>query len=178
MQVELLQACQQELRTDNCVTVLLWSKPIQELIEHIDLGLWLTNESHCGLTVVFSAFRGLSPVETHSVITHLSQAQTSAGSRSTLSECRVKVIDPKGAGRGFLHRCKAGTSFHFSVIRVLLLEAMQKKKSKGSLLHLKGLQDHLHAPSWLSEAPGKAHNHVLCEIKWSTGLVFTGGLPV
>lgn len=66
------------------------------------------------------------PVEAHSVITHLSQTQTSAGSRSTIGECRANVIDPTRAGWGFLHRCIAGTSFHSSVIKVLLLEAMQK----------------------------------------------------
>lgn len=39
------------------------------------------------------------------------------------------------------------------------------------MLHLTGLQGHLHAPSCLPEAPGKAHNHVLCELRWNEGLV-------
>lgn len=78
------------------------------------------------VSVLFLMLSEVLPIEAYSVITHLNQTQTSAGSRSTVGECRTDVIDPTGAGRGFLHRHIAGTSFHSSAIRVLLLEAMQK----------------------------------------------------
>jgi len=66
------------------------------------------------------------PVKTYFVITHLSQTQTSAASHATIEECHINVIDSTGAGRGFVHRGIAGTSFHSPVMTVLLLEAMQK----------------------------------------------------